>query len=43
LGDAGELPLKAISIKIRFWEDGSESMRDLTFTFPLNREQIGKK
>lgn len=35
LGDAGEIPLRAVQIKVRFYDPGSESMRDLTFTFPL--------
>lgn len=35
LGDVGEIPLRAVQIKVRFYDVGSESMRDLTFTFPL--------
>ena len=36
LGSADEVPLEAIRIQIRFYDIGSDSMRDLTFTFPLN-------
>jgi prepilin-type N-terminal cleavage/methylation domain-containing protein len=34
-GEATPKPLQAIRILIRFYDVGSDSMRDLTFTFPL--------
>ncbi len=37
LGSDGEVWLKAIRIHIRFYDEGSEQMRDLTFSFRLNR------
>ncbi len=34
-GSVNEVPLKAIRIHIRFYDQGSDQMRDMTFTFPL--------
>lgn len=42
LGSQGEIWLKAIRIKVRFFDLGSEQMRDLTFTFRLDRKTIAK-
>lgn len=42
LGKRGEIPLKAIRIKIRYYDSLSQQMRDLTFTFTLNRENASK-
>ena len=35
-GAPNEISLKAIRIHIRFYDQGSDQMRDMTFTFPLN-------
>lgn len=42
LGQPEEIWLKAIRIKVRFYDIGSEQMRDLTFTFRLDRETVQK-
>lgn len=34
-GSPEEVPLKAVQIQVRFYDVGSDSTRDLTFTFPL--------
>ncbi|MCA9073380.1 MAG: hypothetical protein KDA84_30860, partial [Planctomycetaceae bacterium] len=42
LGATTEIPLRAIRIKIRYYDETSRQMRDLTFTFTLNRDNSAK-